>query len=106
MNNTFICFVIAMVFLYIVKLFTGGFDLTELMSFVLMVILVGTHVYLSTKKKFLGIVIPIFIIISFYPVYKMVSPTDIELISLVVAYIIALGSCIFIWYKARKDIGK
>ncbi len=101
--TTFICFVIAMVILYIMRLLTGGFDITELTSYLLMLLL-GTHVYLSTRKKVIyGIVIPIFIVVSFYPVYKLTNPAGITLAVLIGLYIIALGSCLGIWYKARKS---
>ena len=103
--TTFICFVIAMVFIYVMRLFTGGFNITELLSFLLMIVLLGSHVYLSTRKKAVyGIVIPIFIIASFYPVYKMMNPAGTTFLVLTVSYMIALGSCIYIWYKARKAI--
>ena len=99
-----ICFAIAMVFIYVIRLFTGGFNITELLSFLLMIILLGSHVYLSTRRKAIyGIVIPIFIIASFYPVYKIMNPVGITLFVLIVLYMIALGSCIYIWYKARKS---
>lgn len=102
--TTFICFVIAMIFLYIMRLFTGGFDFTELLSFFLMMALLGGHVYLSTRKKaILGIIVPIFIVVSFYPVYKMISPVGITLVILIGLYGIALGGCLYIWYKARKE---
>lgn len=102
--TTFICFVIAMVILYIMRLLTGGFDVTELTSYLLMVLLLGTHVYLSTRKKAIyGIVIPIFIVVSFYPVYKLTNPAGITLVVLIGLYIIALGGCLGIWYKARKS---
>ena len=53
-----ICFAIAMVFIYVIRLFTGGFNITELLSFLLMIILLGSHVYLSTRRKAIyGIVI-------------------------------------------------
>jgi len=48
-------------------------------------------------------VIPIFIIASFYPVYKIMNPVGITFFVLIVLYMIALGSCIYIWYKARKS---
>ncbi len=102
--TTFICFVIAIVFIYVMRLFTGGFNITELLSFLLMIILLGSHVYLSTRKKAIfGVVIPIFIIASFYPVYKMVNPAGTTFLVLIMLYMIALGSCIYIWYKARKS---
>ncbi len=102
--TTFICFVIAMVFIYVMRLLTGGFDMTELTSFLLMVVLLGSHVYLSTRKKAIfGIVIPIFIVVSFYPVYKMMNPVNTTLVALIGLYAIALGSCLYIWYKARKN---
>lgn len=84
--TTFICFVIAMVILYIMRLLTGGFDITELTSYLLMLLL-GTHVYLSTRKKVIyGIVIPIFIVVSFYPVYKLTNPAGITLAVLIGLY--------------------
>ncbi|MCR1839217.1 hypothetical protein [Murimonas intestini] len=102
--TTFICFVIAIVIIYVMRVFTGGFDITELVSFLLMIVLLGSHVYLSTRKKAIfGIVVPIFIIVSFYPVYKMMNPVGTTFLVLVVLYMIALGSCIYIWYKARKN---
>ena len=101
--TTFICFVIAMVILYIMRLLTGGFDVTELTSYLLMLLL-GTHVYLSTRKKAIyGIVIPIFIVVSFYPVYKLTNPAGITLVVLIGLYILTLGSLLGIWYKARKS---
>lgn len=101
---TFICFVIAMVFIYVIRLFTGGFDIKELLSFLLMMVLLGSHVYLSTRKKAIfGIVIPIFVIASFYPVYKMMNPIGTTLIVLIVLYLVAFGGCLYIWYKARKS---
>lgn len=102
--TTFICFVIAMIFIYIMRLFTGGFDVTELLSFFLMVALLGSHVYLSTRKKAIfGIIVPICIVASFYPVYKMMSPVGVALVILAGLYGIALGGCLYIWYKARKE---
>ncbi len=102
--TTFICFVIAMVILYIMRLLTGGFDVTELTSYLLMLMLLGTHVYLSTRKKAIyGIVIPIFIVVSFYPVYKLTNPAGITLVVLIGLYILTLGSLLGIWYKARKS---
>lgn len=99
-----ICFAIAMVFIYVIRLFTGGFNITELLSFLLMIVLLGSHVYLSTRRKAIyGIVIPIFIIASFYPVYQIMNPVGITFFVLIVLYMIALGSCIYIWYKARKS---
>ena len=99
-----ICFAIAMVFIYVIRLFTGGFNITELLSFLLMIVLLGSHVYLSTRRKAIyGIVIPIFIIASFYPVYQIMNPVGITFFVLIVLYMIALGSCIYIWYKARKN---
>lgn len=102
--TTFICFVIAMVIIYAMRLLTGGFDKTELISFLLMVVLLGSHVYLSTRKKeIFGIVIPIFLVVSFYPVYKVIKPEGTALVVLIGLYVIALGSCLYIWYKARKN---
>lgn len=99
-----ICFAIAMVFIYVIRLFTGGSNITELLSFLLMIVLLGSHVYLSTRRKAIyGIVIPIFIIASFYPVYQIMNPVGITFFVLIVLYMIALGSCIYIWYKARKS---
>lgn len=102
--TSFICFVIAMAFIYVMRLFTGAFDITELLSFLLMIVLLGSHVYLSTRKKAIfGIVIPIFIIASFYPVYKIINPVGTTFLVLIMLYIIALGGCIYIWYKSRKN---
>ncbi len=99
----FICFVIAMVFIYVMRLFTGGFDITELLSFILMMVLLGSHVYLSTRKKAIfGIVIPIVIVVSFYPVYKLMNPAGTTLVILIGLYAISLGCCLYIWYKARR----
>lgn len=99
----FICFVIAMVFIYVMRLFTGGFDITELLSFILMMVLLGSHVYLSTRKKAIfGIVIPIVIVVSFYPVYKLMDPAGTTLVILIGLYAISLGCCLYIWYKARR----
>lgn len=102
--TTFICFVIAMVFICIMRLLTGGFDVEELLSFILMIVLLGSHVYLSTRKKAIyGIAIPIFIVASFYPVYKMMNPVSTTLVVLIGLYVIVLGNCLYIWYKARKN---
>lgn len=101
--TTLICFVIAMVFIYIMRLFTGGFDEIELLSFLLMIILLGSHVYLSTRKKAIfGIVIPIVIVASFYPVYNLMNHIGTTLVIFIVLYAISLGCCLYIWYKARK----
>lgn len=55
-----------------------------------MIILLGSHVYLSTRRKAIyGIVIPIFIIASFYPVYKIMNPVGITFFVLIVLYMIA-----------------
>lgn len=101
--TTFICFVIAMAIIYIMRLFTGGFNATELLSFILMIVLLGSHVYLSTRKKAIwGIVIPVIIVASFYPVYKLITPVGTILVILIGLYAISLGCCLYIWYKARK----
>ena len=101
--TTFICFVIAMAIIYIMRLFTGGFNATELLSFILMIVLLGSHVYLSTRKKAIwGIVIPVIIVASFYPVYKLINPVGTILVILIGLYAISLGCCLHIWYKARK----
>lgn len=92
-----------MIFIYIMRLFTGGFDATELLSFLLMMILLGSHVYLSTRKKAIfGIVVPIVIVASFYPVYKLMNPVGTTFVILIGLYAISLGCCLHIWYKARK----
>lgn len=102
--TTFICFIIAMVIIYIMMLFTNGFDITTLLSFLIMFILLGAHVYLVTRKKVIwGIVVPLLILISFYPVYKLLNPVGITLIVLVGLYAIAFGCCLYIWYRARKS---
>lgn len=103
----FICFLIAVVLLYIMRLLNGGFDLTELLSFLMMIVLLGSHVYLVTRKKAIwGIVIPIFIVASFYPTYKLIDPVGEMFVLLIVLYLIVLGSCLYIWYKARKNNSK
>lgn len=100
----FICFVIAMAVIYLMQLFDGGFDLKELLAFVLMVLLLGSHVYLSTGKRAVyGLAVPAVLLVSFIPVYKMTDPSGSELAFLILGYIIAVGSCIFIWYRARRD---
>ena len=103
--TTFICFMIAMVFLYVMRLFSGGFDLKELLSFVIMVVILGSHVYLCTRKKaILGCVVPIIILASFFPVYRIMAPvSSTTLMILLCLYMVAIGSCLYIWYKARKD---
>ena len=89
------------------RLFSGGFNATELLSFLIMIALLGSHVYLSTRKKAIfGIVIPLFIAATFYPIYQFITPVGTALIMLVVLYVIALGCCFYIWYKARKSTGK
>lgn len=102
--TTFICFAIAMAILYIMQVFSGGFDFEELLSFIIMMALLGGHVYLSTRRKaFLGGVIPILLILSFYPVCKMINPVGSQLFILIGGYLVAIGCCLYIWYKARKD---
>ena len=101
--TTFICFVIAMAIIYIMRLSTGGFNATESLSFILMIVLLGSHVYLSTRKKAMyGIIVPLLIIVSFYPIYQLTNPTGTTLILLIGLYAISLGCCLYIWYKARK----
>lgn len=102
--TTFICFAIAMIILYFSKLFTTGFNLTELLSYLIMMAVVGLHVYLSTRKyAWLGVIVPLLIVISFYPVYKLTHPVDTVLIGLTGLYVIAFSGCLYVWYKARKD---
>ncbi len=102
--TTFIYFIIAMVILYIVKLLISGFDITELISYLIMAVLLVSHVYLSTRKKaILGIVIPIFFVISFYPVYKLINPVGATLVVLIGSYVITLGCFFGVWYRARKN---
>ena len=68
-----------------------------------MMVLLGSHVYLSTRKKAIfGIVIPIVIVVSFYPVYKLMNPAGTTLVILIGLYAISLGCCLYIWYKARR----
>lgn len=103
--TTYICFLIAMIILYIMKLLSGGFNLRELIAFFLMMILLGSHVYLSTRKRAIwGIVVPAVLMISFYPVYNLISPNGTQLIALIAAYVIAIGCSLFVWYQARKNI--
>lgn len=105
--TTFICFVIAMVIMYILELFNGGFDMNELLSFIIMIVLLGSHVYLSTRKRAgWGIIIPLLIAASFYPVYRLISPAGTQAVVLAVIYLIALVCCFYIWFKARKDKNK
>lgn len=105
--TTFICFLIAMAVIYIVMLCTNGFDLNTSLSFLIMFILLGSHVYLVTRKRAIyGIIVPVFIIVSFYPVYQLINPAGTTLILLISLYAIALGGCLYIWYKARRDHSK
>ena len=68
--TTFICFLIAMAVIYIVMLCANGFDINTSISFLIMFILLGSHVYLVTRKKSIyGIIVPLLIIVSFYPIY-------------------------------------
>ena len=102
--TTFMCFIIAMAVLYIVQVSSGGFDLKTFLSFIITVALLGIHVYLSTRKKaILGIAVPLVLILSFYPVYKLIHPSDTQTVILSGAYLIAIGCSLYIWYKARKD---
>lgn len=101
--TTFICFVIAMTIVYLMKLLDGGFDLKELLAFILMVALLGSHVYLSAGKRAVyGLAVPAVIVISFFPVYKMTAPSGDELAFLILGYFIAVIGCVFIWYRVRK----
>lgn len=105
--TTFICFVIAMVIIYIIMIFTRGFDLNTSLSFLIMIALLGSHVYLVTRKKSIwGMIVPLIIVLSFYPVYQLTKPVGTTLVIFIGLYIIALGSLLYIWYKARKDNGK
>lgn len=100
--TTFICFVIAMVFLYVMQLLNGGFEIREFIAFILMIAILGSHVYLTTRKKAIfGIIVPLFLIATFFPVYKIIHPTGSTLIVLILVYIIAIGCCLYIWYRAR-----
>lgn len=102
--TTYICFLIAMIILYVMKLLSGGFNLRELVAFLLMMILLGSHVYLSTRKRAIwGIVVPAILVISFFPVYTVISPTGTQLIALIGFYAIVVGCSIFVWYKARRN---
>lgn len=47
----FICFVIAMLILYVMRVLMGGFDDKELLAYIIMIGILGSHVYLTTKKK-------------------------------------------------------
>lgn len=65
---------------------------------------IRSQVYLSTRKKAIfGMVIPLLMMVPFYPVYKWINPAGTILILLIVLYVIAIGSCLYIWYKARKN---
>lgn len=102
--TTLICFTIAMICILIINLLNGGFQAREFPAYIIMVILLGTHVYFSTRKKVLwGIVIPIFIALTFYPVYRIINPTGTEVIMLVGLYVIAFSLSLIIWYQARKN---
>ena len=102
--KNFICFVIAMALIYIIKFVTGGLDAEGFLSYFLMVALLGSHVYLSTRKRAIfGIVIPIVTVASFYPIYQHMHPTSIKLAVLIGMYVIVLGMLFFIWYQVRKN---
>lgn len=104
--TTFICFAIAMTILCFMKVLTGGFHtMDEILTFVLMMVLLGGHVYLSTRKKAVyGSVVPILVVISFYPVYKLTAPAGAAVFILVGLYVITLAGFLAIWYKARKNV--
>ena len=103
--TTYICFLIAMIILYVMKLLSGGFNLRELVAFLLMGVLLGSHVYLSTRKRAIwGIAVPVVLVISFFPVYTLISPNGIQLITLIIFYAIAIGCSLFVWYKARRNM--
>ncbi|MBS7009255.1 hypothetical protein [Anaerostipes sp.] len=102
--TTFKCFIIGIAILYIIQLFSGGFDFKESLSYIIMIALLGSHVYLSTRKRaFLGIIVPLLLILSFYPVYKTINPAGKKLMILIGGYLIAIGCCLYIWYKAGKE---
>ncbi len=102
--TTYICFIIAMICIYIFELLDGGFDLKDCIAYFIMLVVLGAHVYLSTRKKALwGIVIPIVIVISFYPVYRIIKPIGSELLVLIGLYFITIVSTLYVWYKARKS---
>lgn len=101
----FICFVIAMLILYVMRVLMGGFDDKELLAYIIMIGILGSHVYLTTRKKAIyGIIVPLFLIATFYPVYKLIDPVGNTRLILVFAYTIAIGCSLYIWYKARKNI--
>jgi len=103
----FLCFAIAIAILYFTRLLTGGFDQNSFLSFMIMIGLLGTHVYLTTRKKAVfGIIVPIFLVLSFYPVCKMTNPSKSQFIILSCFYIIALVCFLYICYKAREDYKK
>lgn len=99
-----ICFCIAMVVGYVIQLGIRGFDAVSTISFLIMFVIVGAHIFFTTRKKAIwGIVVPLFILISFYPVYKLIEPRGTVLVSLVGLYVITLGMLLFVWYKARQN---
>ncbi len=101
----YICFVIAMIFIYIIELLNGGFKLKEFLAYFIMMALLGAHVYFTTRKKALwGIIVPTFIVVSFYPVNKLINPVGVENIVLIGLYLIVFILTLFIWYKARESI--
>lgn len=64
------------------------------------------HCYLSTKKLALGCVVPVLLLLSFYPVYRIIRPDEDTLVLLVMFYIGLLTFFSYIWFEIRKDINK
>lgn len=102
--TTLICFIIAMTILYFIELSDGGFNMEDLMVYLLTTAFLGIHTYLCTRKRAIwGIVFPIFVCASFYPVYQLINPTGSSLIILVGMYAIVLVLSLYLWRNIRRS---
>ena len=100
--TTLICFIIAMTILYFIELSDGGFNMDDFMAYLIAVAVLGLHTYFCTRKSAIwGAVVPILVLASFYPVYRL-EPTGSSLFMLICLYAIILVLCIYLWRDIRK----
>lgn len=105
--TTLICFIIAMTILYFIELSDGGFNIDDLMAYLIAVVILGLHTYLCTRKSVIwGAVVPILVLASFYPVYRLIEPTGSSLFMLICLYAIILVLCLYLWRDIRKKKSK
>ncbi len=101
----FLNYLIVMTLLYIFMVMQNGFDSDTTLSFIVVLVILGGHVYLITRKHaILGIIIPSVIAISIYPAYQIISPKGAEIVVFVALYVITEVQAIWIWRIVRKDM--